>query len=642
MIRFEDYVMPAADLGVENPLPDLKTKKGLGLSFALTERVDKSESVNFGEGFIKTTIPYKQQDGYTRERKMKKFKAAIIENDYLRAIFLPELGGRLWSIYDKKAEKELLYVNPVFQPCNLGVRNAWFSGGVEFNAGVRGHSPLTCSPMYCAVAKTSKGEVLNIYEFERIRGVSYCISAHLPENSKTLYLNIKVENRTDDDKYMYWWSNIAVAEKPDTRVIVPTKNTFRFFYHEGHYVIDNCTYPETDEVDFSYPQKLDISQDFFFKIPDDEQKWIATTDSEGKGLLHYSTKFLKGRKLFLWGMAQGGRNWNEFLSKENEAYIEIQAGISTTQLEHIKMPANTEWSWTEAYTMLDGDADKLNGNNWADAIKEVEGCIDEKIGDEIDSFPSDVISKEVIYEGSGWGALENKIRDKSISKYFDYTNTSDIETKQWFYLLKNGRLPKVDVKEEPQSYVVGKFWQQKLESIEDKSWYEHLQLGVIYYAAEMYDEALNEWKKSVEKKESCWAYRNIALTLKNDFGNENGAYENIKKAYWLNPESRALCREYAELLTELCRPDELIENYDKFPENLQKDSRIRMYKAKAYIDTNRLEEATKILNNDFVLPDNREGELSVSYLWMQLYTKLYGDKAEEKAPLPKHLDFRMQ
>ncbi|MDD7662547.1 MAG: hypothetical protein PUJ39_07140, partial [Eubacteriales bacterium] len=68
------------------------------------------------------------------------------------------------------------------------------------------------------------------------------------------------------------------------------------------------------------------------------------------------------------------------------------------------------------------------------------------------------------------------------------------------------------------------------------------------------------------------------------------------------------------------------------------------------------EEAAAILNVDFVMPDVKEGELSVSYLWFELYRRLYAKEtgvpydpadekliraADEKYPLPKALDFRM-
>ena len=69
-----------------------------------------------------------------------------------------------------------------------------------------------------------------------------------------------------------------------------------------------------------------------------------------------------------------------------------------------------------------------------------------------------------------------------------------------------------------------------------------------------------------------------------------------------------------------------------------------------------VEEATEIINKDFTMSDIKEGELSVSYLWFELYRRLYAkentkqysvedislcEAADKKYPLPKRLDFRM-
>ena len=129
MIKFEDFLIPSASLGEMSPMPDIKNVSYIHAGYNCSDRVTEEERRYLGKGMIDTMLPYKLQDGYDRERKPRAFHAAIVENDHLRAVFLPELGARLWSLYDKKHERELLYVNSVFQPANLGLRNAWFSAG---------------------------------------------------------------------------------------------------------------------------------------------------------------------------------------------------------------------------------------------------------------------------------------------------------------------------------------------------------------------------------------------------------------------------------------------------------------------------------------------------------------------------------
>jgi len=256
LVKFEDYIMPAASMGEPNPMPDIKNISYIHAGYEMTDKIREDEKKYIGKGMIRTMLPYLIQDGYGRDKKERAFKAAVVENDKIKAVFLPEAGGRFWSMYDKTENKELLYVNPVFQPGNLGLRNAWFSGGVEFNVGIKGHNPLTCSPLWCSVDKTPSGDILRMYEYERIRGVVYSISVYLPDDSDVLYIRCRIENKSKDKKHMYWWSNIAVPETKGTRVIVPTDESFLCFYNEDHYVLDKTAIPQNEGLDVTYPCRI--------------------------------------------------------------------------------------------------------------------------------------------------------------------------------------------------------------------------------------------------------------------------------------------------------------------------------------------------------------------------------------------------
>ena len=658
IIKFEDYIIDAASMGKLNPMPDIKNVSYIHAGYEMTDKIDEDEKRYIGKGMISTMLPYMLQDGYDRKRKPKAFKAAILENKYLKAVFLPELGGRLWSLFDKEKSKELLYVNPVFQPGNLGLRNAWFSGGVEFNVGIKGHNPLTCSPLWCAVDHTADGEILRLYEYERIRGVVYSVSAFLPDDSRVLYIKGKIENKSNDSKYMYWWSNIAVEETKDTRVIVPTDESFLSFYNENHYVIDKTPIPLSGGVDVSYPAKISSSRDFFYKIPENNHKWIATANANGFGLLQCSTQMLKGRKLFVWGMGQGGRHWNEWLSKEGSAYIEIQAGLAHTQLEHIPMEAHTSLEWIEAYTSLEENPEVLHGD-YKNAVDAVESYMQNRIGNPDNlTFPDekDVISSEIIYKGSDWGAIEEIVRQERISDFLSFEKQNSTETKVWTEFLKTGSFAEPDVSEEPKSYVTGVFWKEALENMKCKNWFSLLHEGVIKYALGDVEGAKISWEESLEKKKSPWALRNIAMLLKNEFGDLEKAEKYILMAFEMKKDSLALAREVAAQLTSSGSDELWIKTYIALDSKMKDDGRLKLYYALAKLNLSRFDEAKKIINEDFVMSDIKEGELSVSHIWFELYRRIYAkengitydgndkeliNKADEKYPLPKSLDFRM-
>lgn len=658
MVKMETFYMPAADTGKPNPMPDIKNVSYIFADYELTSKVQEDEKTNIGKGMLSTILPYTLQDGYDRDKQMRGFKAAVVENEHLKAIFLPELGGRLWSLYDKDLQRELLYVNPVYQPGNLGIRNAWFSGGVEFNVGIKGHNPLTCSPLWCAIDKTDDGDVLRLYEYERIRGIVYSISAWIPEGGKALHLHCKIENKSDDTKFMYWWSNIAVPETAGTRVLVPTDDSFLCFYNADHYVLDKVPIPVSDGVDISYPRNIPSARDFFYKIPKDEKKWIVSVEEDGIGLLHTSTKELIGRKLFLWGMNAGGCNWSEWLSEENSKYIEIQAGLAHTQLEHMPMKGHDTWEWTEIYTAMQGDPGVMHGD-YTEAVKEIDRYLVDRLGHPDDfKFPADsaVKSREIICQGSGWGYMEEQIRNARISDSFAFTPVADGESDIWKEFLETGRFAVPPVENEPSGYVIDPFWLDKLEKLPEQSWYSLLHIGVIKYALKDLDGAKAAWEESLKLAPSAWAYRNISMLYKNEWHDMPKAREYILKAFELVKDCPTLCKEVAMQLA-FDGGDQLwLDIYETLPANLQNMGRLRMYKAIALMNLDRLQEATEIINPDFQLNDIKEGEMSLSHYWFKLYRSIYAkeigkvydenDKeliaaADAKYPLPRKLDFRM-
>ena len=63
----------------------------------------------------------------------REWRAVWIENEYLRVLVLPELGGRIHAMLDKTNGYDLIYNQPVIKPALVGLAGPWASGGIEFN-----------------------------------------------------------------------------------------------------------------------------------------------------------------------------------------------------------------------------------------------------------------------------------------------------------------------------------------------------------------------------------------------------------------------------------------------------------------------------------------------------------------------------
>ena len=61
------------------------------------------------------------------------YKAVFLENEYLKVMILPELGGRIQRAYDKTNGYDFVYYNHVIKPALVGLTGPWISGGIEFN-----------------------------------------------------------------------------------------------------------------------------------------------------------------------------------------------------------------------------------------------------------------------------------------------------------------------------------------------------------------------------------------------------------------------------------------------------------------------------------------------------------------------------
>ena len=655
--------MPVACLGPENPLPhfggvtDIHAKE-----VKIDDSVPADERAYFGYGKVANILPYRMQDGYTRDKKMTDMEGWVLENEHLKAMFFPQFGGRLWYLKDKKTGKNLVQHNPVVQPANFALRNAWISGGVEWNIGTTGHTVLTMSPLFTGISKLADGTpVLRMYEWERVREASYQIDAFLPEDSKFLFVRVSIRNTKPDTVPMYWWSNIAVDETEDTRILVPAHKAFTFNYGGAICKID---VPYTDGIDKSYSTRVGHAMDFFYDIPKESRKWEAALDGKGMGLVQASTDLLQGRKLFLWGHGVGGKHWQEYLSEPGQAYAEIQAGLANTQMEHLPMPGNANWQWLEAYGLMQADPAIAHGE-WDAATAHVGGLLEdmlprERLDEMLAALATD-LSPECTREmtGSGWAALELERRGAAGCSFDGesacfYADSMTEAQAPWLELLRTGTFPEFAIDQEPAAFLTQKEWVLLLEEAANSTsshWHARYQLGVMYAASVENEKSKAAFAESDRLKPNPWAKHGLAVHARAES-------DLIKAVDLLMAATRqhtilSLAMECANTLRIAERYADLAAFYKGLPAEIQNFSRMRAVYAYALIHVDAYDEALAILKSGIEIPDMREGEVLLSDVWQKLF--LYKISKEEGAeinealfervlrehPVPKELDFRL-
>ncbi|MFJ8045983.1 DUF5107 domain-containing protein [Kitasatospora sp. NPDC096147] len=570
-------------------------------------------------------LPYTRQDGYSRDRSERRLPAVVLENDLLTATFLPGLGGRLWSLVHRPTGRELLHRNPVLQPANLALRDAWMAGGVEWNLGTTGHWPLTCEPLHAARLTAPDGTpVLRMFAFERLRRLVLRIDTWLPAGSPVLYVHVEVHNPSGRETPVYWWSNIAVPETPGTRVIGPADHAFHFDYRSE---LRRLPFPHQDGADHSYPGRARDAADHFLDLPPDGRRWITALDADGTGLVQCSTARLRGRKVFRWGTAPGGRHWQEWLSGPGRRYLEIQAGLARTQLEHLPMPPGATWTWTEAYGLLEVDPAAAHGS-WDLARTAADQALDRLLPAEgLDAAEAEAARfgapEEMLTEGQSWAALEIAAGRLPASPLLPF-GAPGPEQLPWQRLLTTGRLPE---SEPPAAPVTGDRWRALLEHGAD-DWHALYQLGLIRLADGESGPARSAFERSLADRRTPWALRALAFLA----DRPERAADLLAEAHRLRPGERALTVETLDALLAADRPTEALALVEALPGPVRAHGRIRLAEARAALATGDHDRVRRLLAEGVRVDNLREGEVSLDTLWLAVHPG---------QPVPPDYDFRM-
>ncbi|MEI6072281.1 MAG: DUF5107 domain-containing protein [Verrucomicrobiae bacterium] len=670
-LHVETIPMPAATLGGENPLPAFRHAAD-DLTVNADSSVDEDERRRLGWGCAPRILPYRLQDGYDRDRQLRPLQVVVLENEHLRVMVAPELGGKLLSLFDKNARRELLDRNPVFQPANLALRNAWCSGGVEFNAGQYGHHHLTCSPMFAASFRSPGGEpALRIYEWNRVKCFPYQIDFHLPAGSRFLLTHVRIVNPHEYELPMYWWTNIAVPENERTRVICPADSALHPM-GDGRFARTSVPM-QSPGIDLTYARNMPAAHEYFFCIPQGVRPWEAAVEADGTGLLQVSTALLRGRKVFYWGMNQGGRNWQEFLSLPGRSYIEIQAGLARTQNQHVPMPAGATWEWTEAFGGIAVDPTQAHSSDWNVA----KGCIEVELAQRLPEallneydrgFAQSAACRadKMLFAGSGWAALERcrlaaqGLPDR-IPAELDFGEPGADQT-PWLALLETNSLPPAD---SPGHLMTQPEWQSILERSIEKGrsdhWLASWHLGNMRMENRDAAGAKQAWTKSMEQCSTGWALRNLAVLtarsvrppanawILNEPPPSSEAAELFLRAWEAGPPIVSVAIEAAQMLLATGQHARLAAFARSLPAVIRSHERIRIFAAAAAVKLGNLDEVEPLFQQTFATI--REGETTLTDIWFEYHARRLAEgkpvddtvraRAGREFPPPKNIDFRM-
>ncbi|HEV2493826.1 MAG TPA: DUF5107 domain-containing protein [Terriglobia bacterium] len=292
--------------------------------------------------------PYTMLDDLTDHRTAQSYTAVFLENEYLKATVLPSLGGRLYSLYDKVAGREVFYRNNVVKYGLVGLRGAWISGGVEFNF-PDGHTVVTVSPVAWTIEHGSDGSArVVVGDIDRVTGMHWEVTLALHPGDARLEQHVTLFNSTPATHRYWYWANAAVRASADMQFIYPMREA----YPHARWPV--FTYPVYQGVDYSWYKNVRQPTSLFGRQVHRDFFGACYHDAD-YGVVHVADfREEPGKKTWTWGVAGDGLIWTDLLTDHDGPYNEIQSGRYETQLNYEFMAPHRVESWTEYWYPVRG------------------------------------------------------------------------------------------------------------------------------------------------------------------------------------------------------------------------------------------------------------------------------------------------
>ncbi len=267
------------------------------------------------------------------------YQSVLLENDFVRLVILPEIGGRIFIGQDKtNNDYDFFYRQDVIKPALVGLAGPWISGGVEFNW-PQHHRPGTFMPADVSIEVEDDGSrTVWLSEHDPLNRLKGMHGIRLRPDSSLIELRARLFNRTNLTHTFLWWANVAAKVHDQYQ---------SFFPEDVHYIADHAvratsSFPVANNPYYGIDyQNLDGKNDlsWYKNISVPTSYMVCQTGFdffggydflENGGFVHVANRHIApGKKQWTWGDDKFGWAWDRELTDDGGPYVELMAGVFT-------------------------------------------------------------------------------------------------------------------------------------------------------------------------------------------------------------------------------------------------------------------------------------------------------------------------
>ena len=304
--------------------------------------------------------PYFRFDGFTDTPVQQKWTVVELENDYLKVMILPQVGGKIWSAIDKRSGRSFIYANSVVKFRDIAMRGPWTSGGIEANYGIIGHTPNVATPVDYTTRTNADGSVSCIIgALDLLTRTPWRLEIRLGASDAAFSTTSSWYNASPLEEPYYTWMNVGIPVDGKLQYIYPGTSFLGHAGEHGPWPIDSTGrdlswYDNNNFGGYKSYHVFGTATDFFG----------AYWHDKDFGMVRWSPRDEKaGKKIWIWGLSRQGMIWEKLLTDTDGQYSEVQSGrlfnqsaeqSTFTPFRHRGFAPHTTDRWTEWWYPVSG------------------------------------------------------------------------------------------------------------------------------------------------------------------------------------------------------------------------------------------------------------------------------------------------